>query len=142
MVRSILAKNLFKSFLVHSSRGGMKMNQTFVEKYSDKVAVEDMLADLIPGFLKNKTTDLGVLNEALEGHDFDKIKKIGHNWKGACSSYGFHYLGEVGKQFEILAGEKNHEKLRVLIGSLPEYLKNVEVDYVASTEEEEPSLHS
>ncbi len=118
------------------------MDHTFTEKYSDKVSVEDMLADLIPGFLKNKTADLDILNQALNEKNFDQIKKIGHNWKGACSSYGFHYLGEVGKQFEILAAEKNDVKLKVILDSLPKYLKNIEVDYVAGSDDDEPSFHS
>ncbi len=104
-------------------------NQNFVEKYSDRIMVEQMLADLIPGFLRNKTNDLKILNQAIIDQDYNQIKKIGHNWKGACSSYGFHYLGEVGQQFEELATDKNKDKLKVLIDSLPEYFNNIQVDY-------------
>ncbi|MBC7743001.1 MAG: Hpt domain-containing protein [Bdellovibrionaceae bacterium] len=121
------------------------LNQNFTEKYSDQVSVEDMLADLIPGFLKNKATDLVILNQALSEKDFDKIKKIGHNWKGACSSYGFDYLGEVGKQFENLAAKSDTEKLEIILKSLPEYLKNVQVNYVSSLDDdslEESQLHN
>ena len=118
------------------------LDQNFTEKYSDQVAVENMLADLIPGFLKNKSNDLILLNQALIDKDFDKIKKIGHNWKGACSSYGFHYLSEVGKQFEILAADKDLEKLKVIVGSLDPYLNNVKIDYVENSDEDDRTLHS
>ncbi|MBC7419683.1 MAG: Hpt domain-containing protein [Bdellovibrio sp.] len=117
-------------------------NQNFVEKHSDKIAIEEILADLIPGFLKNKTLDLKILNQALVEKDYEKFKKIGHNWKGACSSYGFHYLGEVGKQFELLAADQDHEKLTKLMHSLPQYLKNIQLEYPTSSEPGSNELHS
>ncbi len=112
------------------------LSQNFVEKYADQITVEDMLADLIPGFLKNKANDLIILNQAIDQKDYDKIKKIGHNWKGACSSYGFLYLGEVGKQFEILSDSQNQEKLKILIDSLPQYLNHIEVTFMSPAGED------
>ena len=103
--------------------------QNFTEKYADRVVTDDMLADLIPGFLKNKSNDLIVLNQALANKDLDQFKKIGHKWKGACSSYGFHYLSEVGQQFEALAAESKYDKLNSLLQSLDIYLANIEVDF-------------
>ncbi|MBC7458692.1 MAG: Hpt domain-containing protein [Bdellovibrionaceae bacterium] len=116
-------------------------NQEFKEKYTDQISVEQMLEDLIPNFLKNKRADLEILTQALREQDYEKVKKIGHNWKGACSSYGFIYLGEVGKQFEILAAHKDQEKLMTLITSLPKYLNNIKIDYICAPEDEERSLH-
>ena len=96
---------------------------------AETVEVEKMLIDLVPGFIKNKEDDIQSMNSMIEQHDFNKIKKIGHNWKGACPSYGFHYLGEVGKQFEILAQSEDYDSLKHLISTLPNYLKNVTVEY-------------
>ena len=101
----------------------------FRTKTVETVAVEKILVDLVPGFIKNKVDDVRMLSLMLEQMDFNKIKKIGHNWKGACPSYGFHYLGEVGKQFEILAQNKDQASLTDLIKTLPIYLKNVSVEY-------------
>ena len=72
-------------------------------KLPDKIFVDEFLIDLIPNFIKNKIAELAILKTAVKIKDFDAIKKIGHNWKGVCSSYGFTYLGETGKQFELLA---------------------------------------
>ena len=72
----------------------------FTPKISETVHVEKMLTDLVPGFLKNKYDDVDFINSLIEKNEFSRIKKIGHDWKGACPSYGFEYLGEVGKQFD------------------------------------------
>lgn len=101
----------------------------FTPKLAETVSVEKMLADLVPGFLKNKIDDLQSINDMLDKKDYVKIQKIGHNWKGACPSYGFHYLGEVGKQFEILVETQDYQNLERLVQTLPAYLKNVSVEY-------------
>lgn len=105
-------------------------------KVPDKIFVDEFLVDLIPNFIKNKIDDLAVLKNAAENQDFDTIKKIGHNWKGVCSSYGFKYLGETGKQFEYLALNKDLPSIKLLIESLPEYLKNVQIESVPEDEQE------
>lgn len=101
----------------------------FTPKISETVQVEKMLTDLVPGFLKNKYADIDFINSLIEKNEFSRIKKIGHDWKGACPSYGFEYLGEVGKQFEILVQNEDYDTLRNLVKTLPTYLKNVNVEY-------------
>lgn len=108
-------------------------NQTFVAKYSDHITVEAMLADLVPGFLNNKINDLITLNQALKRNDYEAFKKTGHKWKGACASYGFHYLGEVGKQFESLAEQKSTAQLTSLLESLPQYLANIDLEFTSDS---------
>ena len=103
-------------------------------KVPDKIFVDEFLVDLIPNFIKNKIDDLAVLKNAAENRDFETIKKIGHNWKGVCSSYGFKYLGETGKQFEYLAQHKDLASINLLIDSLPEYLRNVQIESVPEYE--------
>lgn len=107
----------------------------------DKIFVDEFLVDLIPNFIKNKIVDLAILKSALESKDFDTIKKIGHNWKGVCSSYGFNYLGEAGKQFELLAQNEDAHSLALLIDSLPEYLRNVRIESVPDFDMENPGDH-
>ena len=107
----------------------------------DKIFVDEFLVDLIPNFIKNKIADLAILKSALETKDFDTIKKIGHNWKGVCSSYGFNYLGETGKQFELLAQNEDANSLRILIDGLPEYLQNVQIESVPDFDIENPGGH-
>ena len=107
-------------------------NQTFVSKYSDHIMTDAMLADLIPGFLKNKRDDVLALSQAIKAADYETFKKTGHKWKGACASYGFHYLGDVGKQFEELAEQKNSAQLMVLLESLTKYLANIELEFTST----------
>lgn len=101
----------------------------FNPKLTETVPVEEMLSDLIPGFLKNKADDLHYIHEMIEKKDYKQIKKIGHNWKGACPSYGFNYLGEVGKQFEYLVEQEKYDELKALVDTLPAYLNNVKIEY-------------
>jgi len=115
-------------------------NLTGTTKTPDKIYVDEFLVDLIPGFIKNKLDDLTILQSALENQDFESIKKIGHNWKGVCSSYGFNYLGETGKQFEFLSMNKDLSSLKLLIESLPEYLKNIQIESVPDTDAKDISL--
>ena len=103
-------------------------------KVPDKIFVDEFLVDLIPNFIKNKIDDLTILKNAAEKEDFETIKKIGHNWKGVCSSYGFKYLGETGKQFEYLAQNKDLASIKLLIESLPVYLRNVQIESVPDYE--------
>lgn len=105
-------------------------------KAPDRILVDEFLVDLIPNFIKNKIADLAILKTAIDNEDFDAIKKIGHNWKGVCSSYGFKYLGETGKQFEFLAENHDIASLRLLVDSLPEYLKNVQIESIPEYEVE------
>ncbi len=106
------------------------MNENnFNYKMSETVPVEQMLSDLIPTFINNKFEDLKYINEMFDKKDYKQIKKIGHNWKGACPSYGFFYLGEVGKQFEILVDNQNYDELHRLIQTLPTYLDNINIEY-------------
>lgn len=100
----------------------------------DKIYVNEFLLDLIPDFIKNKIKDLAIIKSAIEHEDADTIKKIGHNWKGVCSSYGFNYLGETGKQFEILAQNEDYKGLKLLIETLPEYLKNIQIEIIPDFE--------
>jgi len=109
--------------------GVFMSTNNFAPKLAETVSVEKMLVDLVPGFLKNKMDDLQSINNMIQQKDYGKIQKIGHNWKGACPSYGFHYLGEVGKQFEILVENQEFKRLEDLVQTLPAYLKNVTIEY-------------
>lgn len=109
-------------------------------KKSDKIFVNEFLVDLIPNFIKNKIDDVAILKSAIENQDTDTIKKIGHNWKGVCSSYGFKYLGETGRQFETLAQIQDFNTLKVLVESIPEYLKNIQIEAVPDDESESEEI--
>lgn len=103
----------------------------FAIKTADTISVDEMLKDLIPGFLKNKENEIQQLTEMLEKKDFTKVKKLGHNWKGSCPSYGFHYLGEMGKEFEELIHNEDYTTLKKIVSSLPSYIKNLDIHYQA-----------
>ncbi len=101
------------------------VNKSFNLRDSEIIQVDQTIRELIPDFLNNKLVDLYYIQAMIQQNDFDAIRKMGHKWKGSCPSYGFHYLGEVGEQFEILVQNKDYEKLKALVQSLESHLKNV-----------------
>lgn len=96
-------------------------------KPGKQIYVDDYLADLIPGFIKSKMEDLAILNKACHDHDSEIIRKIGHNWKGVCPSYGFHDLGKLGKQFETLAAAEDFHAVQEYLDTLPAYLRGAQI---------------
>lgn len=116
-------------------RGLMQVSAN--SKFNEKVFVEDFLAEHIPKFIATKKEEEQKLVEALDRQDFAFIKKIGHNWKGVCSSYGFRYLSDLGVQMELLAEQKNTEELRPLITSVSSYLDNAQIVVLSEGEMDE-----
>jgi HPt (histidine-containing phosphotransfer) domain-containing protein len=96
-------------------------------QFSDSIRVERSVSELIPQFLKNKLVDLELIHSMIEKNDLVGIQRIGHNWKGSCSTYGFHYLSHVGEQFEKVSNSVELNSLIELIDTIPIYLKNIEV---------------
>jgi HPt (histidine-containing phosphotransfer) domain-containing protein len=93
------------------------------------VAVDEDLEELIPGFLKNRTADVQLLNEAIEAEDIGKIQSIGHSLKGVGGGYGFDGLSELGAKIEIAAKEKNVSDIKTLVEEMADYMARVEVVY-------------
>ncbi|AGH94578.1 Hpt domain-containing protein [Pseudobdellovibrio exovorus] len=106
-------------------------------KFNEKVFVEDFLAEHIPKFIASKKEEQQKLLEALKRQDFAFIKKIGHNWKGVCSSYGFRYLSDLGAQIELLAEQQKAEELEPLISSVNGYLDNAQIVVLSESEMDE-----
>jgi HPt (histidine-containing phosphotransfer) domain-containing protein len=98
-----------------------------IEKNIRKVFVDEMILDLVPKFLQTRTDDLVKLKTALHNHDYDTVRKLGHNWKGAGSTYGFHYLSIIGEHLEILAYRHDDKNLAELLDSLPDYLSSIDI---------------
>lgn len=106
-------------------------------KVSEKIFVEDFLADHIPQFISAKKEEVKKLNLALEQGDFAYIKKIGHNWKGVCASYGFRHLSDIGGQIEILSEQKKTQEIKNLLSPVIGYLDNAQIVVISEQEMDE-----
>ena len=93
------------------------------------VHVDEDIADLIPGFLKNRRKDVETLKEALQQADYESIRILGHNMKGVGGGYGFDAITDIGMSLEQAAKEKYTREIRKQAEALSNYLERVEVRY-------------
>jgi DNA-binding response OmpR family regulator len=85
------------------------------------------VADLIPGFLKNRRQDVIVMIGALDRGDFETVQRLGHDMKGAGGSWGFQAITDIGGELEEAAESADSEASRRCVGDLSRYLDRVEI---------------
>jgi HPt (histidine-containing phosphotransfer) domain-containing protein len=92
-----------------------------------QVRVHNSLAQLIPVFFDNRRALLDEACDCCESGDLERLRGIGHNFKGACGSYGFQYLSSLGEELQHAQGM---EQARELVRRMREHLEQVEVVFV------------
>jgi hypothetical protein len=93
------------------------------------VRVDPDLADLIPGFLKNRQKDIQSLTEAVKHEHFEIIRMVGHKMRGDGGGYGFQDITEIGAALEKAANDKNVTEIHQWLTKLSLYLERIEVVY-------------
>lgn len=93
------------------------------------VHVDEDIADLIPGFLKNRRRDVETLVEALQQNDYESIRILGHSMKGTGGGYGFGAITDIGRLLEQAAKDRDAIEIRKQIETLANYLECVDVRY-------------
>ncbi len=93
------------------------------------VRVDSSLAELVPGFLQNRHSDIAAIEEALEQANFEKVRILGHNMKGSGAGYGFDRITEIGAFLEQSAGRQAAGEIREQAADLVRYLDDLEVEY-------------
>jgi HPt (histidine-containing phosphotransfer) domain-containing protein len=91
------------------------------------VYVDADLEDLIPGYLQNRYQDVESVLQAVDKHDFETIRVLGHTMKGTGGGYGFDAISEMGRDLETAAIEANVPAIRQKVAALLAYLQAVEV---------------
>jgi len=94
-----------------------------------RVRVDSGLATLVPGYLKNRRTDIDAIAAALARADHAGIRVLGHNMKGSGSGYGFTRISELGASLEQAAERRAPEEIEVLAAALARYLDRLVVEY-------------
>ncbi len=94
---------------------------------TERVQVPSALSHLMPLFFDNRRKLLAEALVCCESDDLSRLREIGHNFKGACGSYGFHRLSQLGGQLQY--AEKLTEACD-LVRQMREHLDRVEVEYV------------
>ncbi|MEO8545615.1 MAG: response regulator [Betaproteobacteria bacterium] len=94
-----------------------------------RVRVDPELATLVPGYLKNRRTDIDAIAAALDQADFNSVRILGHNMKGSGVGYGFTRITELGASLEQAAERGASEEIQVLAAALVRHLDRLHVEY-------------
>lgn len=90
------------------------------------VEIDNVIAPLIPDFMKNRKEDIVTLTKALDNSDYETLRITGHNLKGCGTAYGFHDITNIGTCIEAAAVTQNSNEIKTQIDKLKTYLKYVE----------------
>jgi CheY-like chemotaxis protein len=83
------------------------------------------LAPLIPAFLQNRRQDVLTMRSALARGDFETVQRLGHDMKGAGSSFGFQAITNIGAALEQAAAKADTDASRQRVDELSTYLDRV-----------------
>ncbi len=95
-----------------------------------RIAIDEDLAELIPGFLENRRKDIATITRALEKSDFETVQHIGHDMKGVGGGYGFEVITDLGGALETAARHQEGSKIRKHADELLSYLDRIDIVYV------------
>lgn len=93
------------------------------------VTVAKDLEDLIPTFMKNRSTEVETLRAALAAGDLEQMRQLGHRMKGVGNSYGFEKVSTLGKLIEDGAKAGDRAGLEARIAEYVDYLARVQIVY-------------
>ena len=93
------------------------------------VTVAKDLEDLIPTFMKNRSTEVETLRAALAAGDLEQMRQLGHRMKGVGNSYGFEKVSTLGKQIEDGAKAGDRAGLEARVAEYIDYLARVQIIY-------------
>jgi CheY-like chemotaxis protein len=88
-------------------------------------AVARRVAALRPRYLLHRQEDAVALREALEGQDFERMARIGHNMRGNGVSFGIPELSAIGEWIEAAAQDRSPSRLDAPIALLQARLARI-----------------
>lgn len=98
----------------------------------DTVYVDELLQDLIPGFMENRRNEFVELENFFSAKDYESLAKIGHKLVGTGYNYGFQKLGDLATELENAGKNKDEVGARRAIDGIREHVQNVDVVFVHS----------
>ena len=93
------------------------------------VRVEKDLETLVNRFLARKREDLDRVRAALATRDFETIRRIGHDLKGAGEGFGFPELSAFGAALERAAIARNERALKEQLAAVEQFLSRLRVTF-------------
>ena len=92
--------------------------------------VDAELADLVPLYLKNLWTDLGLARQLLRKRDFHLLSRMARRIQGNAASYGFGGLGAIAQGLEEAAGRSDPAAATLQLDSFERFLSSVRIVYL------------
>ena len=93
------------------------------------VRLDPDLEEIIPFFLELRRQNIAEIVAAVNGEDFERVRWLGHNIKGAGGSYGFTRVSAIGLALERAARSADATAIRRLAEELAAYLDRVEIRF-------------
>jgi CheY-like chemotaxis protein len=113
---------LLQTIRAHSLAGPMVYTrEAFVKPLNPK------LASHIPAFLKDCRLNVIAMLDALDRADFETVKTLAHNMRGAGGGYGFPTITHIGAALELGAKNTDTTSSRMWVGELSSYLGTIEL---------------
>lgn len=78
-------------------------------------SMDGCVRPLVTRFLQNRTNELPQMAEAYENRDYFLLERIGHNLKGAGTSFGFPEITVVGANLEDASRHRDPDRLGTLL---------------------------
>jgi HPt (histidine-containing phosphotransfer) domain-containing protein len=93
------------------------------------VSIEKDLEVLVQRFLARKREDLDSARIALAAGDYETIRRIGHDLKGAGEGFGFPELSAFGAALEGAAIVRNERALGEQLAAVEQFLSRLRVTF-------------
>ena len=93
------------------------------------VSLEKDLEYLVRRFLARKREDLDNARIALAAEDYETIRRIGHDLKGAGEGFGFPELSAFGAALECAAIVRNERALGEQLMAVEQFLSRLRVTF-------------
>ena len=93
------------------------------------VSIEKDLEVLVQRFLGRKREDLDSARIALAAGDYETIRRIGHDLKGAGEGFGFPELSAFGAALEGAAIARNERALGEQLMAVEQFLSRLRVTF-------------
>lgn len=95
----------------------------------DIVAVEPSLRPIIPAFLDIQGRNLERIRLAVEANDFENLRRLGHNLRGAALTYGFGRMAALGERLEKAALDRRKDVAANVLRDLTKHFHSVHIVY-------------
>ena len=127
-----LTKPVRKATLIRAVERHARPQPAGAPEGAIRVALDESLRDLAPGYLDNRRGDLARLATALAAGDWETLRVVGHNIKGTGAGYGFEAISRMGADLEAAAKGRDAARTTACVDDLTRFLAAVVLEFPAA----------